>query len=309
MSRHGSQEVYVIVLNWNGEAVIGPCLDSLRAVSGVQLEVIVVDNASTDSSAEIVQRDHPEVELIRNERNLLFAEGNNVGLERAMERGGNLFLLLNNDTEVDPGFLEPMLDILRRRPDVGIVGPMILYHDDPGRIWYGGGDFYPLIWIPRHRNIRRLEGDASQVGGDTGYVSGCALLTRREAIERIGMLDPAYTIYCEDVDFCLRARGAGYRSYYEPAARIWHKVSSSSGGGFTPFKLENRIASTALLMKRFKPAWWRILLFPLHACGFLALLAVLLLSGRTALFRAAARGAMRVAREGWGWDPTKTSRA
>jgi GT2 family glycosyltransferase len=289
-------KLYVIILNWNGERVIGPCLDSLRAVEGVEFGIIVVDNASTDSSVEIVQREYPEVELIRNDENLLFAEGNNVGLRYAMERGGELFLLLNNDTEVDPGFLGPMIDVIRRHSDIGIVGPMILYHDDPERIWYGGGDFYPLIWIPRHRDIRKLQTETCAVGGDTGYVSGCSLLVKREVIEKTGMLDPSYRIYCEDVDFCLRAQGAGFRCYYEPAARIWHKVSSSSGGGFTAFKLENRIASTSLLFKRFKPVWWRVLSFPLHACGSLLLLAFLLLGGRWALLRAALRGMMRVAR-------------
>ena len=291
-----SKGLYIIILNWNGEQVIGPCLDSLRAVEGVEFGIIVVDNGSTDSSVEIVQREYPDVELIRNDENILFAEGNNVGLRRAMELGGDLFLLLNNDTEVDPGFLEPMIDVLRRHPDVGIVGPMILYHDDPGRIWYGGGDFYPLIWIPRHRDIRKLQTETCGAGGETGYVSGCALLVKREVIEKTGMLDPSYRIYCEDVDFCLRAQGEGYRCYYEPAARIRHKVSSSSGGGFTPFKLENRIASTSMLIKRFKPLWWRVLSFPLHACGFLLLLTALLFSGRWALFRASLRGMMRIAR-------------
>ncbi len=291
-----SKGLYVIILNWNGEQVIGPCLDSLRAVESVEFGIIVVDNGSTDSSVEIVQREYPEVELIRNDENLLFAEGNNVGLRRAMELGGDLFLLLNNDTEVDQGFLEPMIDVLRRHPDVGIVGPMILYYDDPGRIWYGGGDFYPLIWIPRHRDIRKLQTETSGAGGETGYVSGCALLVKREVIEKTGMLDPSYRIYCEDVDFCLRAQGEGYRCYYEPAARIRHKVSSSSGGGFTPFKLENRIVSTSLLFKRFKPLWWMVLSFPLHACAFLLLLAALLLSGRWRLLRAALRGMMRIAR-------------
>jgi GT2 family glycosyltransferase len=293
------KELYVIILNWNGERVIGPCLDSLRAARGVEFGIIVVDNASTDSSVEIVKREYPEVELIQNEQNLLFAEGNNEGLRRAMELGGNLCLLLNNDTEVDPDFLKPMIDVIRRHPDVGIVGPMILYHDDPARIWYGGGDFYPLIWIPRHSDIRKLKTETCGEGGDTGYVSGCALLVKREVIEKTGMLDPSYMIYCEDVDFCLRAQGAGCRCYYEPAAIIWHKVSASSGGGFTPFKLENRIVSTFLLFKRFKPAWWRVLSFPLHACGFLLLLAALLLSGRWELLRAALRGAMRVARGAW----------
>jgi GT2 family glycosyltransferase len=289
--------LHVIVLNWNGEEVIGPCLRSLLEVEEPRLSIIVVDNASTDASCEIVRREFPEVELIVNDENLLFAEGNNVGLRHAVRRGGTFFLLLNNDTEVDPSFAARMMDALEDE-DVGIVGPKILYHDDPRRIWYGGGDFYPLIWIPYHRNIRKLSGSVQEAPGETGYVSGCALLVRREVIDEIGYLDPEYTIYCEDVDFCLRARAKGWKCRYQPSAVVWHKVSSSSGGGFTPFKLENRLASTFKLFSRFRPLWWRVLLFPLHLAGFAALLLALLASGRWNLLQGALRGVRRIASGG-----------
>jgi len=290
------ETIYVIVLNWNGEKVIAPCLASLARVREPALKIIVVDNASTDRSPEIVRREFPGVELIVNERNLLFAAGNNVGLERSMAAGARFALLLNNDTEVDPEFASRMASALERDPRVGIVGPKILYDDDPKRIWYGGGDFYPLIGVPRHVSIRKLDGSVPERAGETGYVSGCAMLIRREVIEEIGLLDPAYRMYCEDVDFCLRARRAGWRCWYEPSAVIRHKVSSSSGGGFTPYKLENRIASTYRLFARFRPPWWRALLFPVHLCAFLALLAALLCTGRWRLLNGATRGALRVMR-------------
>jgi GT2 family glycosyltransferase len=290
------RSLYVIVLNWNGEQVIGPCLASLKRVSEPPLEIIVVDNASSDRSLDIVRREAPDADVIVNERNLLFAAGNNVGLKRAIERGGSYFLLLNNDTEVEPSFAAAMLACLERAPDAGIVGPKILYDGDPKRIWYGGAGFYPLLWIPRHFNIRKIDGTFPGGGGETLWVSGCAMLVRREVVEAIGLLDPGYTIYCEDVDYCLRARRAGWKCLYEPSAVVRHKVSSSSGGGFTAFKLENRIASTYRLFSRFKPLWWRVLLFPLHALGFVFLLGALLCGGRFTLVRGALRGAGRVVR-------------
>lgn len=286
--------LYVVVLNWNGGNVIAPCLQSLRVIDDPPLKVIVVDNASTDSSPEIVRKNFPEVELIINDRNLYFAEGNNVGLRRAMEMGGRFFLLLNNDTEVDPSFASRMVATFGRGSDIGIVGPKILYHDDPERIWYGGGDFYPFIWVPRHRNIRKLDGTFPERAGETGYVSGCALMVRREVIEDIGLLDPLYTIYCEDVDFCLRARDRGWRCYYEPTALVWHKVSSSSGGGFTPFKLENRLLSTYRLFVRFRSRRWRAFMFPIHGGGFLLLLFALLVTGRWRLLKGALNGVVRI---------------
>jgi hypothetical protein len=289
------ETVHVIVLNWNGAAVLGPCLASLAKVREPRLEILVVDNASSDGSADIVRRDHPRVELLVNERNLLFAGGNNAGLRPAMARGARRVLLLNNDTEVDPDFAARLLESLERDPRAGIAGPKILYHDDPSRVWYGGAGFYPLVGVPRHRNIRRLDGSFPERSGETEWVSGCAMLVRREVFEAVGLLDPSYTIYCEDVDFCLRARRAGWRCVYEPAARVWHKVSASSGGGMTPYKLENRIASTGRLFARHRPAWWRALLAPAHAAGLALLVAALFASGRTALARAAWRGASRAA--------------
>ena len=290
--------VYVIVVNWNGRNVIGACLASLARVSDPPLEIIVVDNASTDGSADIARREAPGAEIIVNERNLLFAEGTNVGLRRAIERGGNVFLLLNNDTEVDPRFAARMVEVLERDAEAGIVGPKIFYYDDPKRIWYGGGGFYPLIWVPRHDHIRALDGSFSEHCGGTAWVSGCAMLIRKEVIGAVGLLDPSYRIYCEDIDFCLRARRAGWKCVYEPLAHVWHKVSSSSGGGMTPFKLENRIASTYELFRRFRPFWWRAVMAPIHGTGLIVLALALLLSGRLALLGGALRGAWRALRGG-----------
>ena len=287
--------LYVIVLNWNGESVIGPCLRSLERVTGVQLRIIVVDNASTDGSVELVRRRFPGVDVIENERNILFAEGNNTGIRWALAAGGRQMLLLNNDTEVEPHFAARMLEAHSSDARVGIVGPKILYFDDPKRIWYAGGDFYPVLGVPRHRHIRRIDGLFADQRRDTGYVSGCALLVRREVIEDIGMLDPAYTMYCEDVDFCLRARAAGWRCVYEPEAVVWHKVSSSSGGGMTPYKLEHRLVSTYRLFARFKPLWWRIALLPVHVIGFALLVLALLIGGRLRLVGGALRGVIGIA--------------
>ncbi len=122
------------------------------------------------------------------------------------------------------------------------------------------------------------------------------MLVKREVIDAVGLLDPSYTIYCEDVDFCLRARRAGWKCLYEPRALVRHKVSSSSGGGMTPFKIEHRIASTFRLFRRFKPLWWSILLGPLLGCAFVLLVAALLIGGRFGLARGALRGARRVVR-------------
>jgi len=284
-----SDSLHVIILNWNGEDVIEECLASLEKSEYRPMTVTVVDNASTDSSPGIIESGFPEVELIRNEENLLFAEGNNVGIREALKGEAGYILLLNNDTVVDPLFASGMIEAFAA-PAAGIVGPKILYFDDPRRIWYGGGGFYPVIGVPKHENIRKPDPQGGEKITETGYVTGCAMMVKREVFEEVGLLDPSYRIYCEDVDFCLRARRAGWKCYYAPGARIWHKVSSSSGGGFTPFKLENRIVSTARLFSRHRPWWWRALVFPLHAMALLFLLVFLALSGEWSLLKSAFRG-------------------
>jgi len=283
----------ILILNWNGKGVIEDCLDSVLAAGG-DFEVTVVDNGSTDGSPEEVRRLFPLVEVIENGENLLFAAGNNVGIREALEEGCGFLLLLNNDTEVDPEFAVNMMKAFDD-PEVGIAGPRIYYHDDPHRIWYGGGGFQPVTGLPYHRHIRRLDREVRDERGGTGWVTGCAMMIRRDVIEDIGLLDPSYRIYCEDVDYCLRASRAGWKVVYEPSARVWHKVSSSSGGGMTPFKLENRIASTWRLFSRHRPLWWRLLVAPVHAFGFVLLLAGLLLGGRMPLLKAALRGLRRAA--------------
>ncbi|OQX85586.1 MAG: hypothetical protein B6D63_02005 [Candidatus Latescibacteria bacterium 4484_7] len=285
-----NEKVCVIVLNWNGKEVIQPCLDSLLAVRSPELHVIVVDNASTDGSQKIVEERYPSVELIENESNLLFAEGNNVGIRKALEEDADFILILNNDTVVEPDSVEAMMGAMKSNERVGIVGPKILYYDEPNRIWFGGGGFYPVVWVPRHINIRKIDGTFVDERSDTGYVTGCAMLVRRGVFETAGFLDPGYRIYSEDVDFCLRAKQCGWRVIYEPSARIYHKVSSSSGGGLTPFKIQNRVASTIVLHRRFKPLWWRVLLFPIHAVLFAVMLLFLLAKGHSELASAAVRG-------------------
>ena len=285
--------LHVIVLNWNGEDVIRECLVSLIAVDYSPIVITVIDNASTDSSAKIVREQFPQVNLIQNNENLLFAEGNNVGLRKYLKEEGDFFLLLNNDTVVAPDFVSEMIKAFDHR-DAGIVGAKIYYHDDSRRIWYGGGDFYPLIALPRHLNIRKIDRGIDEIIKETGYVTGCAMMIKREVLEDVGLLDSSYQMYCEDVDYCLRARHAGWKSYYSPMAHIWHKVSSSSGGGFTPYKLENRIVSTNRLFSRHKPWWWRILIFPLYAAGFILLIIAFFLSGKWFLLKSLFKGLWRI---------------
>jgi GT2 family glycosyltransferase len=282
--------VYVIVLNWNGAAVIRECLDSLLAMDYPDFKVLVVDNASTDGSPEDVAGAYPQVELLRLDKNLLYAGGNNAGIERALEAGAGAVLLVNNDTVADSRLLTHLVEGLLGNPGAGVVGPKIFYYDKKDVLWSAGGKVVVPLGFVHHIGIRKPDSGRYCSEREVDYLTGCCLLMRSEALRAVGPLDPSYVIYSEDVDWCLRARGQSWSSVFIPEALLWHKVSHSSGGGLTPFKAYYKMRSNVLIFRRFaRPIHW--LLWPLATAGFaLAMACVQAARGRPGLAREFLRG-------------------
>lgn len=238
----------VVVLNWNGRARLGTCLDSLILSDHPDFFVLVVDNGSVDGSAESV-RARGDVELLALPHNLRFAGGNNAGADRAIELGAEQLLILNNDTTVAPDALRQLSTALQTH-DLDLVGPRIVFATDPDRIWYGGGIFHSGSGFTGHRAIRKPVSAGLDPAGPTDWVTGCALAIRADLWQRLGGLDTGYYIYSEDVDFCLRARAAGARIGYFPTAVVSHEVSATVGGGSSAFKAYHRTRARRQLMRR-----------------------------------------------------------
>jgi len=187
--------------------------------------VIVVDNGSTDDSFKQIQTAFPQHTYIQNQENLGFAAGNNVGLKKGIELGSDLLFLLNNDTVVAPGFINRIVDVAKDRPDAGVFGPKIYYHDDPATIWYAGGSIDPRTGRCYHVGCGKPSGHNDIK--ETDYICGCALAIRSEVFREIGGLAPEFFLLWEEIDWCYRIRKAGYKCLFVPAAKVWHKVSSS----------------------------------------------------------------------------------
>ncbi len=235
--------LWIVVLNWNGLAdtrALLPTLERCRVPEGWSVTTLVVDNGSTDGSAEALAREFPRVELLALPENRRFAGGNNAGLARALERGADAVMLLNNDTEADPALLDRLLLALDQHPDAGAVAPLIYFAAPTLDIWYAGGVCTPAIGYSAHRGIRTRDAGQFRAVEETGYLTGCCLLATRAAWERVGPLDERYFIYAEDADWSLRARAAGYRLRFVPTARLWHKVSASAGAN-SPWKIYQRL--------------------------------------------------------------------
>jgi GT2 family glycosyltransferase len=247
--------VGVVVLNWNGREHLGPCLDSLLRSDHPDFVVVVVDNGSRDGSVEYL-RERGDVELVALEENRRFSGGNNAGAQRAIEMGADVLLILNNDTTIDPGALSALSDAVAGE-GFGLAAPRIVFADDPGRIWYGGGSFSPWTGYVGHRAIRRPVDAGADAAGETDWVTGCALAIRADLWQRLGGLDSAYYIYAEDVDLCLRARDLDETIAYRPNAVVCHAVSASVGGGSSPFKAYHRTRARRQLLRRHgRGPWW-----------------------------------------------------
>ncbi len=218
-------QVTIIMLTWNSYDVTRDCLLSLRALDYLAYKIILVDNGSVDGSWQKLAQEFPEVRLMRNEKNLGFTGGNNVGMREALKNGTDYVLLLNNDTIVSPGFLSEMVNVAETDKSIGMLNPKIYYFEPADKIWYAGGAYVRWKTFPVHFG-RRLQDDGSYgKTKEVSFVSGCALLVRGETAREIGLLDETFFLSYEDVDWCARARDVGYKAIYVASSIIWHRDS------------------------------------------------------------------------------------
>jgi GT2 family glycosyltransferase len=246
--------VYIIVLNWNGRELVLDCLRSIQQLRYSNVTAVVVDNGSIDGSVEAVKEQFPDVILIENMRNLRWSGGNNEGIKHALENQADYIILLNNDTIVDPDMITKLVEAAEQDPSIGLLGPKIYYHHDPELLWYAGGRVNLIQGRLWHTGIREKDrGQYDQVS-EVDYITGCALMIRAEVAHRIGLIDPAYIAYCEDVDYSIRAKQAGYRLVLVPSAKMWHKVSAY-WGVVSQKKIRMKLRSQLILYRRYAPVW------------------------------------------------------
>jgi len=223
--------VNIIILNWNGYKDTIECVESLYKINYKNYKIIIVDNGSADESVKILKNKFPQIKLIENEKNIGYAEGNNVGIRFALGNKAEYILLLNNDTVVGSQFLKELVDTAEKKNIIGIVSPIIYYFSKPDIVWSTGryknySGLYPYIDYEYSKKDKGQYASSQAVDG----VTGCCILVKRDVFEKIGYLDKDYFLYVEDTDFCIRVKRAGYNIVYNPKAKVWHKVSASSGG-------------------------------------------------------------------------------
>lgn len=225
--------VGAVVVSFNTRDHLLRCLESLYAHAGLPLRAVVVDNASTDGSAEAVRARFPDALVIANETNLGFSRANNIGLRAA---GAEYALVLNSDCEIAPGGLTALCALLDARPDVGIVGPRTVGGDGRAQVSFGPaltpiaewrqGRLVRGVKAGEAAALRRAESQAARES-EPDWVSASCLLARRSALDAVGGFDESFFLYEEDVDLCLRVRQAGWRIVYTPSATVVHHLGRS----------------------------------------------------------------------------------
>ncbi|MDT8304978.1 MAG: glycosyltransferase family 2 protein [Anaerolineae bacterium] len=214
--------VITVILNTNRRADTLSCLASLERSHYANHRVVVLDNASSDGSVAAIHEMFAAVEVVSLEENRGYAGNNNVGIVAAMERGADWIFVLNEDTIVEADCLTHLVAAGESDRRIGIVGPTVYHHDAPEVIQSAGG-VLDRFWISRH--LHENERDEGQLKGlpAVDWISGCALLVRREVVEEVGALDARFFYYWEETEWCLRARRAGWEIRHVPEARLWHK--------------------------------------------------------------------------------------
>ena len=220
-------KVFIIILNWNGMRDTLECLESVFKLDYENFEVAVVDNGSIDDSVTIVKRDYPKVELIGNEENLGFAAGNNVGIRYAMSQGAEYIWLLNNDTIVNSDALSNMIEETERDPEIGIAGSKIYYYGSLRKIWFTGAKIDWLKGVSNHIGMGEIDVGQYDYIKDVDRVTGCSMLVKKDVCNKVGLLDEKFFLYVEEVDWCVRARKAGFKCIFVPSSVVYHKESSS----------------------------------------------------------------------------------
>ncbi len=238
--------VSIISINYNGAAVTCDMLASLKQITYPNIEVIVVDNASQEDPS-IISVKHPWIHFIQSKENLGFAGGNNLGFKAAH---GKYFLMLNNDTEVAPGFLEPLVARMENDAAIGAVSPKIIFHHTPGMLQFAGfNPINPLTARGTAIGFGHQDDGTFDTSMPTSRAHGAAMMVSRKVVEEIGLMADLYFLYYEEMDYCERIKRAGYTIWYEAGSKIFHKESVSTGKG-SPLKTYYLTRNRILFQRR-----------------------------------------------------------
>jgi len=268
--------VSIIIINWNGYEYTKACLDSLIVCNYPNFRICLVDNASTDGSADLLATEYPVHYMIRLTENTGFTGGNNAGMKWALDQGFDYILLLNNDTTVEPDFLNYLIEALQANLSLAAVQPKMYFMHDKTKIWNAGGGFNQYMGITRSIGSGHVDKGKFDHSEYTEWITGCCILVRAEVIRQVGMLDDRFFAYWEDVDWSFRMKAVGWELWYEPKAKIYHVAGAASNskqkgkeGFLSPMAIYLEVRNHMIIVKKYGKMPWVVLwwLWQLGKCS------------------------------------------
>jgi GT2 family glycosyltransferase len=248
----------IVIVNWNSFDVTQNCLASLRSIDYPNYKIIVVDNGSNDSSGDKLKSEFPEIILLKNEENLGFTGGNNIGIEFALNNDLELVMLLNNDTIVTPKFATNLVTFLQQDVNIGAIQPKIMFNQEREIIWNAGSSFSKVWHLTKTIGMGEFDKGDYDTQREIPWVTGCCFLTKSSIIREIGKLDDCFFIYYEDTDWSFRIKQKGYKLIYEPSSKIYHEVGKSNDnretfgeGNLSPFSHYVNVRNHIFIVRRY----------------------------------------------------------
>lgn len=258
--------IYIIILNWNGLKDTIECLNSLRKITYLNYKIILVDNGSNKNEGAILKKRFGNyIELIQNKNNLGFAGGNNVGTKYALDHETEYVLLLNNDTIVEPNFLDKIVEATNKENKIGIVGCKINYFNPKNELWFGGGRINWWRGFADHINFLN-KNEIINKPCEVNFLTGCCMLINCKLLGKDIYFDERFFCLYEDADLCARTRNKRLKIYYNPKSLIYHKVSASSGGKLSNFALYYGMRNRLLFMKKNARFYHKLFFYPYIIC-------------------------------------------
>ena len=246
-----SSKVFVVTLNWNGKEWLEDCLASSLAMDYPNFEIVMVDNGSSDGSVEFVRQNFPTVHVVETGSNLGYARGFNAGLEYAAAGGAEYFLIMNNDTVIDRSALSALVETAQTCERAGFVTGKIYFYDQPDTFQTVGKKEDPIRWNGDdigwgEKDIGQYETVAERV-----FLDDVMTLVDRRLYDEVGGYDPQFFLQSEEFDWQARAKAKGWKFYYTPKAKLWHRVSMSMGGAGSPIGRYFDTRSRMVVMARY----------------------------------------------------------
>lgn len=219
--------VAIILVNFNGEKFQNECIQSIKNMDYKDYDIVIIDNGSTDDSIKKAKEAFDNLIIIETGKNNGVAKGNNIGIKYAIDNNYEYVLLLNNDTEVAPDMLTNMM---KKASSNTLVTCKMYFYEPNNSLWCAGGKINWNRGTTTHFGEDELDTGQYNESKFVEFTPTCCLLIHRNVFEKVGFMDEKYFMYYDDTDFCVRANNAGFKIWYESSAKLWHKVSSSSGG-------------------------------------------------------------------------------